>query len=727
MRFLNDMRLSRKFGLIMVLSLGMVLVALGPTIKYPIESHTAARSELDGIPAAATLLRLSQSAVQQRVATARQLGGAAAPGLPDAAATAALWESLPAQVQSMDADGAMANKIKAAQADWAKLQQALAQKKLNAAQSDEHHTQLTDQLNTLLDMLGDRSGMALDPEAGSYYTIVATLIALPQLSDHLARARNNSAALAGNPAAEPLRQALYADARMIGLFADQAYGALDKAILALPDTAPRLQAAREQGQKSAQSALALLKQQLEAEPGRAATPSTDTALGEAIGRQTALMDLGLQELRTTLQERTQASRRDLILLVAAVVGFGSLALLVMWQVAHHTRAALTEASRVAQAVADGDLTVRISRHSQDETGQVLRTLQHMIEVLGRIVGQVRESSDTIATGSAEIATGNTDLSHRTEQQASNLQQTTNSMSEMSDSVTQSAQTAQQATQLASAASQAAERGGEVVQRVVATMGDISASSRRIADITGVIDSIAFQTNILALNAAVEAARAGEQGRGFAVVASEVRSLAQRSAEAAREIKSLIGASVEKVDAGSQLVGDAGSTMTDIVAQVKRVSDLITEIGAASHQQSVGIGEVNEAVSQLEQVTQQNAALVEESAAAADSLSRQAAKLSELVDMFKLSTGGGRSPVTASQALRAPASAPKPANNPKPPAPSSSAAPRTAAHAAAKTPQPSRPATAASPGKAAATSARAPSPAPAPRPVTAGEDSDWETF
>ncbi|MDP1791498.1 MAG: methyl-accepting chemotaxis protein, partial [Methylibium sp.] len=296
---------------------------------------------------------------------------------------------------------------------------------------------------------------------------------------------------------------------------------------------------------------------------------------------------------------------------------------------------INRAMEVAQTVAAGDLRSSIDGSARDETGKLLAALKSMNDSLVSIVGSVRTSSDSIATGSAQIATGNADLSHRTEQQAASLQETAASMEEMNATVKANADTARQAIQLAGSASGAAEKGGQVVGQVVATMDDITASSRQIADIIGVIDGIAFQTNILALNAAVEAARAGEQGRGFAVVASEVRNLAQRSASAAKEIKELIGASVEKVEVGTRLVGDARASMDDIVVQVKRVSDLISEIGAATIEQTTGIGQVSTAVSQLDQATQQNAALVEESAAAADSLKQQASKLASVVSVFKL--------------------------------------------------------------------------------------------
>ena len=295
---------------------------------------------------------------------------------------------------------------------------------------------------------------------------------------------------------------------------------------------------------------------------------------------------------------------------------------------------IEQARSIAQSIAEGDLTRPIEVKGRDELAQLTQSLKTMQDALARLVAQVRESSEGIHTASAEIATGNNDLSARTEQTASNLQQTSASMTQLTGTVKQSADAARQANQLASSSAEVAARGGQVVSQVVSTMDEINASSKKISDIIGVIDGIAFQTNILALNAAVEAARAGEQGRGFAVVAGEVRSLAGRSAEAAREIKGLIGASVERVEAGSRLVADAGQTMQEIVGSVQRVSDIIGEITAASAEQSDGIGQVNGSVLQLDQMTQQNAALVEESAAAAESLKDQASRLAQVVGRFR---------------------------------------------------------------------------------------------
>ena len=334
------------------------------------------------------------------------------------------------------------------------------------------------------------------------------------------------------------------------------------------------------------------------------------------------------------------------LLAAALAISLALAAATMYVLVRGITMPLDQAIGIARRVADGDLSSRIEVTSSNELGELLRALKGMNESLVNVVGSVRRSSDSIATGSTQIATGNADLSHRTEQQASNLQQTAASMEQLTGTVRNNAETAVQATQLANSASEVAAHGGVVVGEVVATMEQISASSKKISDIISVIDGIAFQTNILALNAAVEAARAGEQGRGFAVVAGEVRSLAQRSAQAAKEIKNLISDSVEKVEIGSRQVDNAGRTMSDIVTQVKRVSELIGEISSATHEQTAGIGQVSDAVSRIDQVTQQNAALVEQSAAAAESLKQQATRLVDAVAIFKLGHASERDAVMA---------------------------------------------------------------------------------
>jgi methyl-accepting chemotaxis protein len=321
-------------------------------------------------------------------------------------------------------------------------------------------------------------------------------------------------------------------------------------------------------------------------------------------------------------------------IVALILGMTVAISIGVWLVRAITRP-LNEAVEIAAHIAAGDLTRQIEVKSQDEMGVLTEALKKMNDSLVSIVGQVRTGTDMIATASNQIASGNMDLSARTEQQASSLEETASSIEELTSTVRQNADNARQANSLAQSASDVAGKGGAVVSEVVTTMEAINESAKKIVDIIGVIDGIAFQTNILALNAAVEAARAGEQGRGFAVVASEVRSLAQRSANAAKEIKELIGDSVEKVDAGSRLVNQAGTTMAEVVDSVKRVTDIMAEITAASVEQTAGIEQINQAITQMDDVTQQNASLVEEAAAAAQSLEQQAGELSQLVSIFKV--------------------------------------------------------------------------------------------
>ena len=351
-------------------------------------------------------------------------------------------------------------------------------------------------------------------------------------------------------------------------------------------------------------------------------------VSDLLEHQRATIDTTAREIDAV----AKTSRNLLLALAALALAFG---VVCAWVLTMGIVRPLRTAVEIARKVADGDLTAQIDASAKDETGQLLQALKDMNTSLLNIVGEVRSGTDSIATSSTQIAAGNQDLSSRTEEQAGSLEETASSMEELTSTVKQNADNARQANQLAASAAQVAVKGGEVVAQVVGTMQSINTSSNKIVDIISVIDGIAFQTNILALNAAVEAARAGEQGRGFAVVASEVRNLAQRSASAAKEIKTLIGASVEQVNAGSMLVAQAGSTMNDIVDSVQRVSDIITEITAASSEQSVGIDEINRAIGQMDAVTQQNAALVEESAAAAESMQHQAHNLAQVVSVFKL--------------------------------------------------------------------------------------------
>ncbi|BDE71100.1 methyl-accepting chemotaxis protein [Delftia lacustris] len=435
----------------------------------------------------------------------------------------------------------------------------------------------------------------------------------------------------------------------------------------------------------------------------------------AINDMLAHQQVRATETAQATEGKSLAAGRQMLSLALASLLLGAL---VAWAITRRIKGLLggepAYAAQVTQEVAKGNLAVNVQLRRGDTTS-LLASLEAMRASLAGIVSQVRHSSESIATGASQIASGNADLSARTEEQAANLEETAASMEQMTATIQQNVDTVRSASGLAQSASATAVHGGEVVHGVVSTMEDITHSSRKIGEIIGVIDAIAFQTNILALNAAVEAARAGEQGKGFAVVASEVRSLAQRCANAAKEIKGLISESVGKVAAGSRQVAEAGSTMNDIVTQTHRVAELISDIGAATQEQSQGVTQVSDAVQQLDQVTQHNASLVEESAAAADSLNKQAAQLVQLVSVFRLDESDARAqavsaPVAAAGLARAQTARPSPALAPAVPRP---AKPLRAAAAAASS------APVALPAKA-----------PTPRRATAAgmaETDEWEQF
>ncbi|WP_425261387.1 methyl-accepting chemotaxis protein [Rubrivivax sp. RP6-9] len=452
--------------------------------------------------------------------------------------------------------------------------------------------------------------------------------------------------------------------------------------------------------------------QLVAGPMTAGAKAYLDAIAALQGQVQASADaLGAEAARRSQQAQTLV----LVLALAALLIGSAMA----WRITLSVTRPLRQAIDTAERIADKDLSVPTSSVTRgDEIGALQRALAKMQGSLTEMVQQIRTGTVGVAGASSEIAAASTDLSQRTEETSGSLQQTASAMEQITATVNQTAESARTANQLAASATDVARRGGTVVSQVVSTMDEINASSKQISDIIGTIDGIAFQTNILALNAAVEAARAGEQGRGFAVVASEVRSLAQRSAEAAKQIKTLIGTSVERVESGTRLVSDAGSTMGEIVASVQRVSDIIGEVMAAAGEQSQGIAQVNGSVATLDQMTQQNAALVEESAAAAESLKDQAEKLAALVATFRL--GAQAAPVAAAAIAQARHAGPVAAPRAATPAP----APATARAAPARATAPARTAPApraplAAPAKAALT--------PAAAPASTASDDQWETF
>jgi len=427
--------------------------------------------------------------------------------------------------------------------------------------------------------------------------------------------------------------------------ADKAYKQAEKelhALIARFDASEAEKSLLEAIQRSEKSTLALLEKAVAAGMAEQIEDATEYLMEKVRPRQarwiTVLQTMSGLQMKTSAEYAQDAAaayvqaRTWMLAFVGIALAAG---ILLAWLVTRSIVGPIHEAVRLARTAAAGDLTATSRMRCQDETGALLDALATMTLNLTRVVGSVREGSESIATGTGEIAAGNGDLSQRTELQASSLQETAATMEELRGAVRQNAEASRQANSMASDASQAVERGGALVQEVVRTMGEITSASKRIAEIIGVIDGIAFQTNILALNAAVEAARAGEQGRGFAVVAAEVRSLAQRSAGAAREIKQLINESVESVERGSRLVGSTGDAMNGIVSQIQRVALLIGEISQATGEQTSGIDQIGDAVNELDRVTQQNAALVEEAAAAASSVSSQAGRLLESVKVFRL--------------------------------------------------------------------------------------------
>ncbi|MEY2891896.1 MAG: hypothetical protein RJA98_1804 [Pseudomonadota bacterium] len=643
-RIAGKLKIWQKFALIGALGAAL---ALPPTVMVmqalAAEWH-AAENEKAGIAPAERVMTLIQLTQQHRGLTASLLAGADDKA---AARLAKQGEVEQATAAALAATAGYSNPRFTKHRDavtkgWQTLAQDLKTQAVNGPNSFSRHTALISAQTLLLQDVVDASEMSLDPDASRYYLITGVLGGLPRMTEHLAQMRGRgTAALTTGFVTERLRLQFLNQANDMEALVQDTQAAFEKSLEADPALITGLQAPVKASSDAAAQARSLILAQLTgAEPGQMSGADFYKSMSVLIDTQFALSKAAMTVLSSQLVDRAAAAR-DRMLWMVGLISVGALA--VAWlitSVARSTAQQVRRAVGAAEALARGDVSHRLQAETDDEVGQMVRALDSSMRSLSGMVGEIKSASESIATGASQIATGNADLSQRTEQQASNLQETASAMEQLTATVRQNADTAREATRLAGSASAVASRGGEVVGQVVSTMDEISTSSRRIGDIVGVIDSIAFQTNILALNAAVEAARAGEQGRGFAVVAAEVRTLAQRSAEAAREIKSLIGASADKVETGARLVGDAGATMQDIVDQVKRVADLIGEIGSATAEQTTGIGQVSHAVAQLDQVTQQNAALVEESAAAADSLSHQAARLVNSVGRFKVAEDGG---------------------------------------------------------------------------------------
>ncbi|NRF68864.1 nitrate- and nitrite sensing domain-containing protein [Aquincola sp. S2] len=638
-QWLADLRLRNKFLLVAALAMAMSVLPTTMAVRDRLAALDTARAEAAGIAPAGALLKLLRLTQQHRGLSAKLLAGDTAGAGAREAKQAEVNQALDGAAKALAAFGVQARNDDAQRLgqQWQALAQAVGGKALDARASFDRHGALIDAQLDLLRSIVDDSTMALDPEAATYYSIAASLEHLPRLTESLGQLRAlGSAALQRQSASTNDRVRIDSLASTVRLHQRNARHAFDRMAQSDAALGQRMAAPLGAAHAQADEALALVERALL----RAETLSMPAAAyfasqTQAIDAQFTLIDANFTELAQALEERTEVDVQALWWLGGTLALLCAAACALIGVITASASRGLQSALAVARTVAAGDLRSRIVVESRDEVGELLGALQAMNDNLVRVVGDVRLGSEQIATGAGQIAGGNADLSQRTEQQAASLEETAASMEQLGASVRQNAEAARQAAQVAQAASEVARRGGAAMATLVQTMQRISADSRRIADINGVIDGIAFQTNILALNAAVEAARAGEQGRGFAVVAAEVRSLAQRSTQAAREIKSLIEASVAQVDVGLGQVDGAGTTIADIVAQVQRVDTLIGEIGSATQQQASGIGQVGEAMHQLDQVTQQNAALVEQAAAAAGSLDQQAERLLQTVGAFRL--------------------------------------------------------------------------------------------
>ena len=640
MSLLHRLNLSHKFLVLGLIALVMVALPSGLYFTRTMTDIAAAEHEVQGSGSLVVLNKVIQLTQSHRGMSSGMLAGNEAL----AGRRPAMRDSVVKAMAALDTEFNQAGASAAIQTQWADLrqrwvalEQSVANRQIKPAESNQRHTQLIANYLLLSEVLLDDYGLSLDPHFDTSSLIQAALVNMPLLAENLGimRAQGTGFLSQGSlpPEGRATLQAL--KKRALEVQGDM-FRNLKKASDANPDMKATLQAKAETGRAAVDKTLAL------AEQGLLNATEFTLAPADYFDEFTRTIDglyefnaLAMKTMTEALNARESALRRTEYIISALQLLGLLVALTLAVAFVRSITGPVGEAVTVARAVADGNLRIDVPVRGSNELGQLMQALEDMRVHLSHVVGQVLQGSESLATASAEIAQGNNDLSARTEQQASALEQTAASMEELGATVKQNADNARQANQLALSASTVAVRGGEVVGQVVQTMKGINESSRKIADIITVIDGIAFQTNILALNAAVEAARAGEQGRGFAVVASEVRLLAGRSADAAKEIKSLISASVERVEQGTGLVDQAGSTMTEVVSAIKRVTDIMGEISAASSEQSLGVSQVGEAVTQMDQATQQNAALVEEMAAAADGLRSQAGQLVHTVAVFKL--------------------------------------------------------------------------------------------
>jgi methyl-accepting chemotaxis protein len=640
MPLLHRMNLGQKFLILGLIALVMVIVPSGLYFKMSLAEVTIAQREKKASGAVVALNQVVQFSQTHRGMSAGALGGNEAlatrrPAMRDKLVSA--MDRLDTELKQADTSAKVMAYWTELRQRWTTLEQGVSGKQLKVADSTKLHTQLIGGILLLNEEVLTEFGLARDPQLDTYFLIQATLINMPLLAENLGimRAQGTGFLAQGSLPPESRGALLALNKRVLEVQSDM-FRNINRAINANADMKAALGTRVEATRATVDKALALADLALiNATEFTHPAPAYFDEFTRTIDGLYEFNTLAMKSLADQLDARVIGLQRTQYLVLALLLlGLAGVLLLTM-AIVRSITGPVSDAVNVARAVSAGNLDVAVQVRGTNELGQLMQALADMRSHLSSVVTQVRQGAEGVATASAEIASGNNDLSGRTEQQASALQQTAASMEELGATVRQNAESASQANRLAQSASTVAIQGGAVVNKVVDTMKGINDSSRKIADIIQVIDGIAFQTNILALNAAVEAARAGEQGRGFAVVASEVRSLAGRSADAAKEIKALINASVERVGQGTALVDEAGNTMTEVVDAIKRVTDIMGEISAASGEQSLGVSQVGDAVTQMDQATQQNAALVEEMAAAAEGLRAQAQQLVKTVSVFKV--------------------------------------------------------------------------------------------
>ncbi|MET3605052.1 methyl-accepting chemotaxis protein [Sphaerotilus sulfidivorans] len=636
---IHRLRLSHKFGLLALLG---ALMLAPPMTYYIVDAHSElsyTRREVAGLQPSAALLKLIRLTQQHRGLTATVLGGKAEAEGQRAERQREVDQALGefAALAAGIEDPKVAEGWQQVQQQWKTLSAQVAQRQMAAPASFAGHSALVELQLDLHGRIVSHYGLDLDSEPVSYHLVIATMTQLPQLTEQLGKLRGSGAGILARG------QATVADRAMLGGLSESARGEMHRLLTTLeralehdPALRERMAGPIEQARAGVERTREMLRTDLiEAEALTLPSAEYFQATTKAIDQVFAVHGLASEALAGALQARTARLQRTEWLVIGLSVLMVGLCGLLARSIVRSILQATDDARRMAERIAAGDLSPEPLRVSEDELGRMVQAMEAMRLSLTEVVGTVRENAVSVAAASAQIAQGNIDLSSRTEQQAAALQQTAATMDQLGSTVSHNADHAREADGLAREASTLASRGGEMVSQVVGTMGGISEASRKIGDIIGVIDSIAFQTNILALNAAVEAARAGEQGRGFAVVATEVRNLAQRSAEAAREIKALISTSVERVEQGVSLVDQTGRSVGEVVASIRRVSDIVAQISAASAEQSTGVAQVGQAVTQMDRATQQNAALVEQSAAAAGTLKSQAEQLVDAVARFRV--------------------------------------------------------------------------------------------